>query len=117
MIPSVAVDPSPRERAVAGDRRDFLAAPDERRDLVAQRLVQARLDLLLQRHGVGLTRRENHVPAGDEGLDVLQAHSLELPAQLLHRHGMAPDVDGPEKGDKARHGERADVNITREEPT
>jgi hypothetical protein len=94
-------DPRRRERPVAGDRRDLGGGAHERRDLEAQRLVQPRLDLLRDRGRIAAAGRENHVAAGDEGLHAGESQPLEFLAQPRHRHGMAADVDGAEKGDKA----------------
>src|SRR5262249_33202062 len=49
-------------------------------------------------------RVEEHVPTGDERLDVLDRELLEETAQTVHLHGVTADVDGAEEGDVSRHG-------------
>jgi hypothetical protein len=48
-------------------------------------------------------RLEDHVPAGDERLDVLEAELLEKLLEAIHLDGVTAKVDAAQQRDVSRH--------------
>ena len=63
----------------------------------------------LERGVVFRARRENHVAAVDERLDLLEAELLEMAAQRRHRHHVSANVDGSQKCESSRHRLRSEI--------
>src|SRR5262245_53930650 len=70
-----------REGLVPNDRRHLGRRADKGGDGVAEDALELRRDAILELAGLGAGRVEEHVPAGNEGLDVAEAEADEVLAQ------------------------------------
>ena len=92
------------ERLLRGNRRDLRGATQKDRHVIAKPLVEfgfhpsRQLALRLPLRG-----REDHVPTGPKGRDLLKAHRLEVPPQLLVLDPAIAEIHPPQKGDIAVH--------------
>jgi hypothetical protein len=71
----------------------------------AERLLEPRLNRLLEAADAPLWRLEQDVAARDDGFNVREAHRAEHRAQRVHLDDAAAHVDGAQERSVPRHGE------------
>lgn len=91
------------KRPEGADGGKLARGSDKRMNVIAQRFIQAREDCALDRWPPALRGIEGDVTAGDECLDVLEAHRFKQVLEPRHRHRVTTDVDCSQKTEVALH--------------
>src|SRR5207247_2036403 len=89
---------------MSGNLRQFTHRSDKRRHRVTQALLQTIFDLSFESLGAFGVRIENHIAAGDKGLDVRKPYRFKQTTELVHFYSMSADIDGSEERDIFWHG-------------
>ena len=92
-----------RKGPIAGNFRQLGRRAQESRDFESERLLEMTLDLFAQRLLLGRARLEDHIAAGDKGLDGRKTKPGKFVPQAFHADGPPAHIDRPEKSEIARH--------------